>query len=107
MFNRIEVRSEDSFAKGANTVQSDHDNKKNPCEYKGFALRETHENSNYILLRIPVEIHLFQRGLQGICMDPDLLPRELGLAAQDIERLMQAGLVRFHPQRSRTKEYVT
>lgn len=58
-------------------------------------LRETHENSNYILLRIPVEIHLFERGLQGICMDPDRLAGELALAEHDLEGLLQAHLVRY------------
>lgn len=69
-------------------------------------LRDRLENSNYILLRIPIEIHLFQRGLQGICMDPDPLPEELGLTKQDIERLVQAGLVRRRPQKPRPKERI-
>ena len=55
-------------------------------------LHETHENSNYILLGIPVEIHLFGHGLQAIYMDPSRLPELLGLSEQDIERLCQAGL---------------
>jgi hypothetical protein len=56
-------------------------------------LRERLENSNYILLRIPIEIHLFERGLQAIYMDPSRLPELLGLSDQDIERLCQAGIV--------------
>ena len=64
---------------------------------RGFSLRERLENSNYILLRIPVEIHLFERGLQAICMDSSRLPEILELSGQDIEHLMQAGLVRVPP----------
>ena len=59
-------------------------------------LRERLENSNYILLRIPIEIHLLQRGLQGIFMDPGRLPALMGLSEQDIDELLQAGLV--HPR---------
>ena len=71
-----------------------------------LSLRERLENSNYILLRIPIEIHLFERGLQGICLDPDLLPLELGLAEYDIERLRQAGLVRTPPPTPRPKKRI-
>ncbi len=60
-------------------------------------LRERLENSNYMLLRIPVEIHLFPHGQQRICMDPGRLPELLGLCDQDIERLEQAALVRLSP----------
>jgi hypothetical protein len=69
-------------------------------------VRERLENSNYNLLRIPVEIHLFQRGLQEICMDPDLLPQELGLNEEAIQGLLQAGLVRIRPQKPRPKERI-
>ncbi len=58
---------------------------------RGLSLRERLENSNYILLRIPIAIHLFERGLQAIYMDPSRLPELLGLSDQDIERLCQAG----------------
>ena len=57
-------------------------------------LRERLENSNYILLGIPIEIRLFKRGTQAICMDQDRLPGILGLSETAIEHLRQAGLVR-------------
>jgi hypothetical protein len=60
-------------------------------------LRDRLENSNYILLRIPVEIHLFKRGLQNIRMDPGRLRQMPGLSDEDIERLGQAALVRAPP----------
>jgi hypothetical protein len=60
-------------------------------------LPETHENSNYILLRIPIEIHLFQRGLRGISMDPDRLPEVVGLSDQDVSHLRNSGLVHTAP----------
>jgi hypothetical protein len=69
-------------------------------------LRERLENSNYILLKIPVEIHLFERGLQAIRMDPARLPQMLGLSDQDIERLHQVGLVRVPPPTPRAKERI-
>ncbi len=85
-------------------VQSPSDSKRHPSNTEGFSLPETHENSNYILLRIPIEMHLFQRGLQGICMDPDLLPQELGLNEEAIGCLVQAGLVRLRPQKPTSGE---
>lgn len=69
-------------------------------------LPETHENSNYILLRIPIEIHLFERGLQAICIDSHRLPEILGLSETSIEHLQQAGLVRAPPLTARAKERV-
>ncbi len=56
-------------------------------------LSDTHENSNYILLRIPIEIHRLQRGQRLICMDSERLPDEPGLGEMEIESLHQAGLV--------------
>jgi len=73
-------------------------------------LRERLENSNFVLLRMPIKIHLFQRGLQGICMDPSRLPELLGLCDQDIERLRQAGLAHLQPPTPQPKkriDYVT
>lgn len=60
---------------------------------QGAWLRERRESSNYILPRIAVEICQFQRGPQGICMDPDCLPLLLRLSDQDIKHGPNSGLV--------------
>jgi hypothetical protein len=39
---------------------------KNPLMPKGLLLREAHENSNYILLRIPIEISNIAHGERAI-----------------------------------------
>lgn len=71
-------------------------------------LRERVENSNYILVRIPIEIHLFPRGLKGIRMDSSRLPDILGLSETAIEHLREAGLVSVsHPQRHERKNVST
>jgi hypothetical protein len=61
---------------------------------RGAWRRERLENSNFLLVRIPVAIHRLQRGQGLICMDGERLPEGLGLTDQEIERLSQAGLVR-------------
>ncbi len=66
---------------------------------EALKLRETHEDSNYILFRIPIQVHLFERGLQAICMDSHRLPEILRLSDTAIGHLRQAGLVQSHPQR--------
>ncbi len=66
-------------------------NSRRLVESSNTLLRETHENSNYILLRIPVEIHLFERGLQGICICPRRLRELLGPCDQGVESLCKAG----------------
>ena len=58
------------------------------------------ENSNFVLLKIPVETHLFQRGEQEIFKDPSGLPNLLGLSEGDIECLQQAALVQRTADRS-------
>jgi hypothetical protein len=60
-------------------------------------LRDRLKNSNYILLKIPIEIHNLGYGERLTCVDSERLPEELGLAKQDIESLSQAGLVRRRP----------
>jgi hypothetical protein len=70
-------------------------------------LRERLENSNYILLRIPIEIHLFERGRQEICVDSLRLPALLDLSEAAIKRLRQAGLVHLLPPTPRPKERVS
>ena len=60
-------------------------------------LRERPEHSNFILLRIPIEILLSQHGRLEICVDLGGLPEPLGLSDKDIERLRQAGLVQLSP----------
>jgi len=70
-------------------------------------LRERLENSNCIVLKIAIEIHLFERGLQVICMDSHRLSELLGLSETAIEHLGQAGLVRVSPPTPRPKERVS
>jgi hypothetical protein len=62
-------------------------------------LRERLENSNYVLLKIPIEIHNLGHGQRLICMDSARLPEELGLTSQEIESLRQVGFVRPLPQK--------
>jgi hypothetical protein len=62
-------------------------------------LRERRDNSNHLLLRIPIDSRVSERGRQGICMDPGRLPHLLGLSDQNITRLRQAGLLRIQPQK--------
>jgi hypothetical protein len=69
-------------------------------------LRERLENSNYILLKIPIEIHLFERGLQGICMHFRCLPGILGRSESVLEHLWQEGLVHITPPAPRSKNRI-
>jgi hypothetical protein len=54
-----------------------------------------HEHSNYILLKIPIEIHLVQRGAGAICIDLGRLLEALGVSNEEIEGLRKAGLICF------------
>jgi hypothetical protein len=63
-------------------------------------LRERLENSNFLLLRIPIDIHCLQRGQRLICMDSGRLPEEQGLTAQGIASLSQVGLIRRLPSKA-------
>jgi hypothetical protein len=69
-------------------------------------LRERLENSNFVLLKIPVEIHNLGHGQRLICMDSDRLPQELGLNEEAIGNLVQGGLVRLQPQKPRPKKRI-
>lgn len=68
-------------------------------------LRNRVKNSNYVLLRIPIEIHNLGHGERLTCMDVERLPQELRVTDQDIESLSQTGLVRRRLQKPRTKEH--
>lgn len=70
-------------------------------------LRDRLKNSNYILVKIPIEIHNLGHGERLICMDPERLPEDLGVTGQNVESLSQVGLVRHRLQKPRTKEHVT
>ena len=72
----------------------------------GEPLRERLENSNFVLIKIPVEIHNLDHGQQLTSMGSERLPEELGLDEQDIDSLSQAGLVRRRPQKPRPKEWI-
>jgi hypothetical protein len=69
-------------------------------------LPETHENSNFILVKMPIEIHNLGHGQRLICMDSDRLPQELGLNEEAIGSLVQRGLVRLRPQKPRPKKRI-
>jgi hypothetical protein len=69
-------------------------------------LRERLENSNFILVKIPIEIQRLEHGHRFICMDSDRLPQELGLNEEAIGCLLQAGLVRLRPQKPRPKSRI-
>ena len=56
------------------------------------SLPETHENSNFVILKVPIEIHRLQRGRQLICLDRERSREELGITSRNIECLRQAGL---------------
>jgi hypothetical protein len=77
----------------------------NPTILRGLSLRvvrlrERLENSNFLLLRIPIEIHCLQRGQRLICMDGERLPEELGLTVQGMASLSQVGLIRRQPSKA-------
>jgi len=72
----------------------------------GLWLRERLDNSNYVLLKIPIEIHNLGHGQRLICMDSERLPEELGLNEEAIGSLVQGGLVRLRPQKPRPKKRI-
>ncbi len=53
---------------------------------------------------MPIEIHLFERGLQAICMDSNRLPEILRLSETAIKHLRQEGLVRVPPPMPQSKK---
>jgi hypothetical protein len=65
-------------------------------------LRETHENSNYILLRIPIEISNSARGEKAIAVAEAPLPSILPLTPDAITRLQDVRLIRL-PRPVKTK----
>ena len=74
---------------------------------RGLSLRDRLHTSNYILVKIPIEIHNIGHGERLTCLDSDRLPLELGLNDQDIDSLSQRGLVRRRLLKPRTIEQVT
>jgi hypothetical protein len=73
-----------------------------PC----ILLRDRFENSNFILVKIPIEIHNLGHGEKLTCMDSGRLPAELGLADHDILSLSERGLIRPRPQKPRQKKRI-
>ena len=69
-------------------------------------LRDRLHTSNYILVKIPIEIHNLGHGERLTCMDSERLPEEIGVTEKDIESLSQAGLVRRRAQKPRPKERI-
>ena len=58
-------------------------------------LSETHENSNFILLRIPIEISNIAHGEKAIAVEEGQLHCSLPLSPAAITRLQDARLTRF------------
>ncbi len=56
-------------------------------------LRDRLETSNFVLLKIPVEIHNLGRGEKLNCIDAERLPEVLGVTERDVESVSQTGLV--------------
>ena len=81
--------------KGTSKVQSSNDNKKPLVLPRGFSLRETHENSNYLLLRIPIEITNSAHGEKAIAVAEAPLSSFLPLSPDAITRLQDARLIRL------------
>ncbi len=73
--------------------------KETPVLPRGFLLPETHENSNYILVRIPIEIHKLGHDERLTSMHSERFPAELGLTDPDIQRLFETGLARLRPEK--------
>jgi len=66
-----------------------------PVYTRGFLLPETHENSNYILLRIPIEISNSARGEKAIAVAEAPLSSILPLSPDAITRLQDVRLIRL------------
>ena len=66
-------------------------------------LPETHENSNYILLRIPIEISSSARGEKAIAVAEGPLHCSLPLSPAAITRLQDVRLIRL-PRSARAKK---
>jgi hypothetical protein len=60
-------------------------------------LRDSLENSNYILLKIPIEIHNLGHGEWLTSTNGERLPEELAVTDQDFRSLSPAGLIRRQP----------
>jgi hypothetical protein len=56
-------------------------------------LRGTHDDSNYILLRIPLEIRYGRRGEKALSIATRYLPSALPISQGAITRLQEAGLI--------------
>lgn len=69
-------------------------------------LRERFENSNFTMVKIPIEIHNLGHGEKLTCMDSGRLPAELGLADHDILSLSERGLIRPRPQKPHQKNRI-
>jgi hypothetical protein len=68
------------------------------------SLRETHENSNFLLLRIPLEIHNCVRGQKAFSISDRYLPSAMPPSQTAIARLLECGFVRSPGSRGRPTE---
>jgi hypothetical protein len=57
-------------------------------------LRETHDKSNFLLLRIPIEIANSRKGKKSFSISRRYLPSSVAISEDAIARLRQHGLIR-------------
>ena len=69
-------------------------------------LRDRLKISNFVLLKIPVEIHNLGHGEKLYCIDAERLPEVLGVTEKDVESVSQTGLVCRRPQKPRPKPHI-
>lgn len=70
--------------------------KETPLDFsRGFSLPETHENSNLVLLRIPIEISNIAHGEKAIAVAEGPLHCSLPLSLAAITRLQDVRLIRL------------
>jgi hypothetical protein len=60
---------------------------------RGLSLRDRVHNSNFILLKIPIEIKVLEHGEKFTVIDYDRVQAELGVSASDVASLQKSGLI--------------
>jgi hypothetical protein len=74
-------------------------NKEAPANTRGFLLRDRLHTSNYILVKIAIEIQDLGHGENRTCMDSERLQAELVLTKLDIQSLFEKGLAGLRPEK--------
>jgi hypothetical protein len=104
--DRYRRAAKHSGGKSTSKVQSFLKNTKPLVLTRGSLLRETHENSNYILLRIPIEISNSGHGEKAIAVAEAPLSSILPLSPDSITRLQDVRLIRL-PRSVKVKKPAT